>query len=500
MNGANGRRVDRIRVIVERRGGRTRMRDLHRELGAAEGDPELSAAAIYAAIRNENERMVALGRAPPFRTKREGEAHGWISINGGQGREGGEPAQRIEAEIHRANAAIDETIRERLRKLDWRTFESKFLTLLLEKLGFQEVEVTQATRDGGVDARVAYRRGIVSARALVSAKHWTAAKVPVAEVRNVRGIRGNEDTAIIVTSGSFTGEAKDEAEPAAGQRLVYLIDGTQIVNACKQHGIGVRKRQLPELFEVDERFQMGSESDEEDDDDEPEEEAEATAVTDSAGPVPRSGRRLREEMLGDEERGLSTEEIARLTGHAESTVSQYLYVPERRRSLFQKLRGDAKLCERRRAARAVLHPVTPSDPLGGRLSAHRRRGLPARLAPRGSAPLPGARRERAHLRAAGHGQDRARACGGARLRCAAVRGERERSRRRPGERPGAAHELRRLPAIPRARAGRGAVRRDRGCPSTLEQRPARPPAGFAAEQGVDESRARAESGPGHLGR
>jgi restriction endonuclease Mrr len=324
------------------------MREIRRELCAIEDDPDLSAPAIYAAIRNENERMVALGQAAPFRTKREGEAYGWISTNLA-GAQDGDPVQRIEAEIHRQNAAIDEKIREWLRKMDWRTFESKFLTQLLEKLGFQEVEVTQATRDGGVDARVSYRRGVVSAKALVSAKHWSGGTVSVTEVRNVRGIPGDEDTAIIVTSGSFTTEAVGEAAKRAGVfRLVYLIDGNGIVNACKQHGIGVTRRQLPELFELDSSFLLGVDEEEEEEEDE---DAEVEAVdpkrADAApAATPKSGRRLREEMLGDDERGLSVAEIAALTGHAASTVGQYLYVRERRRSLFQKLRADTKLREK----------------------------------------------------------------------------------------------------------------------------------------------------------
>lgn len=339
---ARERRVDRIRAIVEKHGGRVRVRDVREELCREEDDPELSAGSLYAAIRNENERLLALGQAAPFRTKREGEAHGWVSLATAapQGRGTG-AATKIEAEIRKANGAIDVTIREGLKKMDWRTFESKFLTVLLEKLGFQDVEVTQATRDGGVDARVNYRRGIVDAKAIVSAKHWTNGKVPVSEVRNVRGIKGHEDTAIIVTSGSFTAEAKQEAEPGQNQRVVYLIDGTQIVEACKQHGIGVTRRPMPDLLVVDELFLTSEDDDSDEDDDETSLGTEAPDDDNT-----RTARRLREEMLGDEERGLSAEEIAKLTGHAASTVGQYLYVPERRRSLFETIRGDATLRDR----------------------------------------------------------------------------------------------------------------------------------------------------------
>src|SRR6185369_3895209 len=112
--------------------------------------------------------------------------------------------------------------------------------------------------------------------------------------------------------------------------------GNQIVEACKQYGIGVRRRALPDLLEVEELFESPGEDEEE------EEDEEADANDERAV----GGRRLREEMLGDEARGLSVKEIAKLTGHAESTVYQCLYVPDRRRSLFVKLRTDAELRER----------------------------------------------------------------------------------------------------------------------------------------------------------
>jgi restriction endonuclease len=93
----------------------------------------------------------------------------------------------------------------------------------------RDIKITQRTRDGGTDAYCSYRRGLVSSYAIVSAKHWKSASVPDSEVDRVRGIphppNAIADTAIIVTSSTFTGPAIAKAQPTVGMRQLVLIDG-----------------------------------------------------------------------------------------------------------------------------------------------------------------------------------------------------------------------------------------------------------------------------------
>lgn len=58
------------------------------------------------------------------------------------------------------------------------------------------------------------------------------------------------------------------------------------------------------------------------------------------GPDEDGIKRLREDMLGDSERGLSIEEVARLTGKAIRTVSVYLSDDRRRAQLADEIRSD----------------------------------------------------------------------------------------------------------------------------------------------------------------
>ena len=318
------RRVDRIASILKDHGGRAKVRDIVRTLGESE-DTEIGSSAIWVAIQGENSRLEELGKRRQFATKRNGdEEHGWISFT----RNPDDDAVTVlEESIRKANEAVDSKIRKRLQDMDWRTFESTFLSAVLEKLGFQDVVTTQATRDGGVDARVTYQRGVVEARAIVSAKHWNKQSVPVSEVRQIRGIKGDEDTALIITTGRFTEDARADARPGQNQRVVFLIDGDRLVEICKQHSIGVRRRDLPQLLVVDE-LELSNDTDENED-------------ADDVSEQPVGVQRLRDAMLGDDEKGLSIRDIAKLTGLEENTVKNYLST-DRRQSLLDRIREDPR--------------------------------------------------------------------------------------------------------------------------------------------------------------
>jgi restriction endonuclease Mrr len=323
------RRVDRIGRVLRKMKGRARVREVLRELRRIEQNASLTNSSVYVAIKAENERLESSGERPRFRTSKQGEQWGWVSLESESGFAAGSTAAAIERQILEANRGVDAQIRDKLRSMDWRTFESGFLSEVLEKLGFQDVEITQPTRDGGTDARVSYKRGLVEARAIVSAKRWSArTSVPVDEVRLMRGIKGDEDTAIIITTASFTPDAQREARPSQNQRVVYLIDGDRLVDICKRHRIGINPVPMPELLTLDEE----------------------SFVFDDAAPEPRPTEghrgaevlpglhRFRDNMLYE----IGSKKLSSLLGLSENTVRVYLSIPERRRAMAEAVRGDDK--------------------------------------------------------------------------------------------------------------------------------------------------------------
>jgi restriction endonuclease Mrr len=330
----DGRRADRIRQCLQTyAGGRARVQELLERIRSEERNSDLPYQSIYIAIQQENQHLEELGERTIFITSREGEERGWVRLRETSDFAKDSPAAKLEAEILATNESVGSKIRAWLQKMDWRTFESTFLTRVLEALGFQDVQITQPTRDGGADARVTYRRGIVEARAIVSAKRWSTRSVGLDEVQRLRGLKGDEDTAIIVTTGQFSQDAEKEARPGQNQRVVYLVDGEKLIDICTRNRIGVKKVTLPDLLVLDDEL-SGESAGSDSGDEEP-----GVPVSVQAPGEAHGMRRLRDEMLGDSERGLSVEEVANLSGLTVSTVRAYLS-DERRKMLGQRIRAD----------------------------------------------------------------------------------------------------------------------------------------------------------------
>lgn len=115
---------------------------------------------------------------------------------------------------------------ESIRDLSWREFEH----LLAESFRRQghRVSDTGAGADGGVDL-VLEKAG---SRTLVQAKQWRARKVGVRPVRELFGVQTSEgaDSAIIVTSGNITAEARRFADSNA----VQVIEGATLLQMIRE--------------------------------------------------------------------------------------------------------------------------------------------------------------------------------------------------------------------------------------------------------------------------
>jgi restriction endonuclease Mrr len=246
-------RADRIAEILKSGGGRMAVSDIAKQLQKAEGLSELVSSTVSATVSQDNRTRDNAGRALRFSTFGNGEDWGYISLKASAATVSASDAAKFEGKIPQLIEGANEEIRKKLRdavsKLTWQQFEANFLVQILEALGFRNVELTQQTRDGGKDAECRYERGIVESTAIVSAKHWQGTKVPVTEVQRLRGIKGNADTGIVVTSSSFTPDAEKEAVPSQNQRSIVLIDGDLIVDTCLAHSIGVRSVELPKFYE-----------------------------------------------------------------------------------------------------------------------------------------------------------------------------------------------------------------------------------------------------------
>ena len=119
------------------------------------------------------------------------------------------------------------------------TFE-RFCGRLLRESGFESVVVTGRPGDGGIDGQgvIQLAGGMIGFPVYFQCKRYSGS-VSAGAVRDFRGaMQGRGDKGLIITTGSFTLEAKREAT-RAGAPPIDLIDGVKLADKIKELELGV---------------------------------------------------------------------------------------------------------------------------------------------------------------------------------------------------------------------------------------------------------------------
>ncbi|MCA8109229.1 restriction endonuclease [Burkholderia sp. AU36459] len=111
---------------------------------------------------------------------------------------------------------------------------------LLREAGFVQVVVTGSSGDGGIDGYGTLQvNPLVSFKVLFQCKRY-AKSVSPSQVRDFRGaMSGRTDKGIILTTGTFTAEARREAN-RDGVPSIELIDGEKLVDMLEQLELGLK--------------------------------------------------------------------------------------------------------------------------------------------------------------------------------------------------------------------------------------------------------------------
>ena len=153
-----------------------------------------------------------------------------------------------------AEARWEDHALEVVRLISPDAFERLFQRLLRES-GFTSVEVTGKAGDGGIDGKGVVRLGgLLSFHVIFQCKRYQGSISP-SVVRDFRGAMvGRADKGLLITTGSFTREARREAK-RDGAPPIDLIDGEELVAKLKELrlGIGV-KTQVVEKVVIEESF------------------------------------------------------------------------------------------------------------------------------------------------------------------------------------------------------------------------------------------------------
>lgn len=137
-----------------------------------------------------------------------------------------------------------------LRALPAEGFE-RLSQRLLREAGFVQVVVTGRSGDGGIDGYGTLQvNPLVSFKVLFQCKRYTGSVSP-SQVRDFRGaMSGRADKGIIITTGTFTAEARREAS-RDGVPPLELIDAEKLVEMFREIEFGLKP---VKTYEIDNTF------------------------------------------------------------------------------------------------------------------------------------------------------------------------------------------------------------------------------------------------------
>ena len=116
---------------------------------------------------------------------------------------------------------------------------------ILRSPGFTRVEITGRSGDGGIDGIKVLRVNLVSFHVIFQCKRWKGS-VGASVVRDFRGAMvGRADKALIITTSSFTADARREAT-RDGAPAIDLVDGETLCQLVKELRLGIKVHQVGE--------------------------------------------------------------------------------------------------------------------------------------------------------------------------------------------------------------------------------------------------------------
>lgn len=122
---------------------------------------------------------------------------------------------------------------------------------LLRESGFENVEVTGKSHDGGIDGYGTLKISpFVSFKVLFQCKRYqgTVSRAQVGDFRNA--IIGRAEKGIILTTGTFSRDAQAEAS-RDGAPPIELVDGSKLIDLFEKFELGLKPKTI---YEIDYHF------------------------------------------------------------------------------------------------------------------------------------------------------------------------------------------------------------------------------------------------------
>ena len=161
-----------------------------------------------------------------------------------------DPRKELLEAVKRYNEKQKELLHEQISTMNPYKFEH-LIGQLLEAMGYEQVEVTKASGDKGVDVVGQVQVGITTITEVVQVKRMqgTITRPFIDQLRGAlpyhKAIRGT-----LITTGKFAAKCA-EAALFPGAAPITLIDGERLVELLIENNVGIRRSNAVELLDVD---------------------------------------------------------------------------------------------------------------------------------------------------------------------------------------------------------------------------------------------------------
>lgn len=117
---------------------------------------------------------------------------------------------------------------------------------VLRESGFHTVRVTGRSGDGGIDGTGVLEINLITFSVAFQCKRYKGS-VGAPKVRDFRGgVTGQFEKGLLITTGSFTGEAQKEAVNP-GAMVIDLVDGERLCDLLKELELGVKTERVERI-------------------------------------------------------------------------------------------------------------------------------------------------------------------------------------------------------------------------------------------------------------
>jgi len=174
----------------------------------------------------------------------------WVKIHADARKKDGDSDSSASVDTDNVDEDWDDILLEVLRKVTSEGFE-RICARLLRESGFEKVTITGRTKDGGIDGiGILQVNPFVTFKVLFQCKRYkgSVSRAQVGDFRNA--MIGRADKGIILTTGTFTMDARREAE-RDGAPPVELVDAVKLVELFRKMELGVKPKTI---YEVDHAF------------------------------------------------------------------------------------------------------------------------------------------------------------------------------------------------------------------------------------------------------